>query len=315
MWRRNPEPKKLKIKNGEIILACQHAFDSLFDQDFEEGTLPVMSVVAFRLKSRVKESNTRPEHRWYVACNVCDAAESLEDLLEKLYPTMGPLKVTKRIRPLFDEWWLRKRPLVLNVEDLLRTHPVGEAPQIGDLVHFCETAQFNPFVYILKFNADDVTQLEAAFEGEQLPPFTVLCPGCYTGVTVDELESVVDEKIWTKRDRARLNQQIVIYKTIRDFVDYAETRDTPEEPEEDDLILACHHIEDVDDGSLFYVENSLDETYDHPEEGSVVVSWLLVCDECNKQHMNDTASIFNHLNDFGKPIIWGDDEDDYDYDE
>lgn len=308
MWSRNPEPKRLKIKNGEVVLACQHTFDSLFDQDFGEDAVNIMSVVAYKIGNDI-------EHRWYLACNNCDTPESLEDLLEKLYPTLGPLRITKRIRPLFDEWWLRKRPLVINVNDLLRTHYEGKKPEIGDTVDQCETVKTSKFVYVLNFHPDDATQMEAEFEREDMPEFTLLCPGCYVEVAADDLKDVVEEKKWTRRDKAQLNKQIIIYKNLSDFVDYAEARDTPEEPEENDLVLKCEHMAYEEEGKLYYIEEILDaEMYDHPEEGPIVVSWMLMCNPCVESYKDDIPAMFNRAKRSGEFVLWDDDNDDDDDD-
>lgn len=304
MWSQNPKPKRLKIRNGEILLACQHVHDSLFDQDFDEDAVNVMSVVAYKIGNDI-------EHRWYLACNNCDTPESLEELLENLYPTLGPLRISKRIRPLFDDWWLGKRPLVINVNDLLRTHYMGEGPEIGDLVHYCDAAKTSKFIYVLKFETDEAGRMELEFEEIDIPTFTLLCPNCYVEGSGEDLEDMVEEKIWTKRDKSRLKQQVVIFKGLGDFIEYSDAKDRPKHPDLDDLVLQCEHIDDVDEDiqvHWYYVEDSLDETYNHPEEGHIVVSWLRICDSCVKHHNEDLRSMFNRAKKIGEPLLW-DEED------
>jgi hypothetical protein len=307
MWRQNPKPKRLKIRNGEILLACQHVHDSLFDQDFDEDAVNVMSVVAYKIGNDT-------EHRWYLACNNCDTPESLEELLENLYPTLGPLRISKRIRPLFDDWWLAKRPLVINVNDLLRTHYMGEGPEIGDLVHYCDAAKTSKFVYMLKFETDEAGRMELEFEEIDIPAFTLLCPNCYVEGSGEDLEDMVEEKIWTNRDKSRLKQQVVIFKGLGDFVDYAEARDTPEEPEEMDLVLKCEHMAHEEEGKLYYIEEILDaEMYNHPEEGPIVVSWMLMCNPCVESHKDDIPAMFNRAKRRGEFVLWDDDDEDDDF--
>lgn len=320
-WRNNPSPEKLRVKNNEVIMACQHTFDSLFDQEFPneetgEMPLPVRSLVAYKLKSSLTHE-IKPQYRWYVACNVCDTPDTLEELFEVLYPTLGELRISKRIRPLFDDWYLGKRPLVLNVDELIRTHGFGTDPAIGSLVYYCDAALQEPFVYVLEFDgADELDEMEFAAEGIEAPDSLVICPNCYVNAELEDLEALEDKR-WSRADARRLSHQIKIYKKLSDLSEYADARNTPTEPDENDLILGCPHTTGDEPvfTNTFYVEDTLDVMHDYPGEGLIVLSWIYACDDCVEEAGGDPRELQDRLSTTGHYFLWDDeteeDEDDF----